>query len=238
MAGFYDPGIIPLGGKYIIANSSLTSIIRSAPGQEQNPLNNGINIRFSDLSKTNSVKNQLTQSLKEKGIDNYWNVETYREFEYTKDLILQLQSEKNLYSVIALVIITVACSNIISMLIILVNDKKHEIGILRSMGASSASIAAIFGFCGTMIGILGSLFGILAAMVTLANLNTLVSFVSRLQGFDMFNAHFYGEILPQELSYHALSFVLAATVVISLLAGIVPAIKASLLKPSAILRSE
>src|SRR5690606_7127505 len=97
---------------------------------------------------------------------------------FTKDLLQQLSSEKNLFSLISVVIILVACSNIISMLIILVNDKKVEIGILRSLGASSFSIATIFALCGLTMGFAGSLLGVLLAVLTLRNLDSLVTFIS------------------------------------------------------------
>jgi lipoprotein-releasing system permease protein len=124
------------------------------------------------------------------------------------------------------------------MLIILVNDKKGEIGILRAMGASSVSIAAIFGLCGMSMGVLGSILGIIAAVITLQHIQSIVDLISSVQGYEMFNPLFYGETLPTELSFEALTFVTAATALISLVAGIVPAVKASLLKPSAILKTE
>lgn len=238
VAGFYDPGIIPIGGKYILANQEITSLIRASHQQDdKTAMTNGINVRFNRLSQADDVKAQLLAALKKSGISHYWNVETYREYEFTKEIMRELQSQKNLFMLIAVVIILVACSNIISMLIILVNDKKTEIGILRSMGATSKSIALIFGTAGAIIGVVGSLAGILAALLTLQNMDALVGFLSKLQGHEMFSANLYGHVLPHELSYEALSFVLMATVCISLLAGIVPAIKACLLRPSHILRS-
>lgn len=237
VTGFYDPGIIPMGAKFILANRDIISIIRSAHNQDDRIVTNGINVRFNDYKRADEVKAQLMQSFKDKGIGRYWNIETYREFEFTKEIMRELQSQKHIFTVIAVAIIIVACSNIISMLIILVNDKKLEIGILRSMGATSKSIALIFGLAGGLIGIMGSLIGIGAAILTLKNLQSIVDFVSRIQGYDLFNSAFYGENIPQELSYEALSFVLVATIIISLLAGIVPAVKACLLKPSSILRS-
>ena len=149
----------------------------------------------------------------------------------------ELQSQKYLFMLIAVVIILVACSNIISMLIILVNDKKYEIGILRAMGATSVSISVIFGVVGTAIGICGSLLGTLLAITTLANIDLLVSFLSALQGHQMFSSNLYGNKLPSELSYEALLFVLFSTILTSLLAGIVPAVKACLVRPSTTLRA-
>jgi len=238
VAGFYDPGIMSIGGKYILANKELTALIRASYNQDDALIGNGINIRFANLNEVPRVKSELQAALDQMGISSYWHVETYREYEFTKDLIQQLHSEKNLFSLISLIIIVVACSNIISMLIILVNDKKLEIGILRSMGATSGSIAAIFGLCGMVMGTLGSAIGIIAAILTLHNINQLVGFISRVQGYDLFNPVFYGNTLPGELSIEALTFVMLTTACISLLAGIVPAVKASLLRPSSILRSE
>jgi lipoprotein-releasing system permease protein len=190
------------------------------------------------LNKAEQVKADLIEMLKSQGISRYWKVETYRDFEFTRDLIQQIESDKTLFMLISIIIILVACSNIISMLIILVNDKKIEIGILRSMGASSASIALIFGFCGMVMGLVGSGIGTIAALLTLKNINLLTDLLSTLQGHQAFNKLFYGEQLPHELSYEALGFVMLATALLSLLAGLVPAIKASLMRPSAILRSE
>ncbi len=237
VAGFYDPGIIPIGGKFILANQDVTSLIRASYNQEDKGITNGINIRFDQIRQADDVKAQLAQLFKAQGISRYWNVETYREYEFTKEIMNELQSQKNLFTLIALVIIIVACSNIISMLIILVNDKKIEIGILRSMGATSKSIALIFGLAGGMIGVIGSLVGIGVAILTLHYLQTLIGIISQLQGHQMFSAALYGETLPHELSYEALLFVLIATVIISLLAGIVPAVKACLVRPSSTLKS-
>lgn len=238
VAGFYDPGIIPIGGKYILTSKEITTLIRSFYDHEEVPSSNGINVRFNDPEDAVRVKEQLQKAFDAAEISPYWKIETYREYEFTRDIIQQLQSEKRLYTLLATLIIIVACSNIISMLIILVNDKKLEIGILRSMGATSLSIALIFGTCGVFMGAVGSLLGILVAYTTLKNIQVLVDFIGRLQGYEMFNPLFYGETLPSEISVEALTFVVFTTAGISLIAGIVPAIKASLIKPAAILKAE
>lgn len=238
VAGFYDQGIIPIGGKFIIANKNLVSLIRSAHNpDDKSASTNGINLHFENLDQAGKIKEELLKSLKSKGIDRYWRVETYRDFEFAQGIMQELQSQKTIFSLISIVIILVACSNIISMLIILVNDKKTEIGILRSMGATSSSIALIFGLAGGFIGLFSSLLGVGAALLTLDHLPLLMSWISYFQGHDLFSSAFYGETPPQELSYNALYFVLGATMLISLLAGVVPAIKACLVKPSQILRS-
>lgn len=238
VAGFYDPGIIPIGGKFVLANPEVINLVRASHEREESALSNGINVRFDNLEQAEDVKAALQEAFEREGIAQYWKIETFRDFDFTRDLIQQLRSERNLWTLIATVIIIVACSNIISMLIILVNDKKVEIGILRSMGASAASIAFIFGFCGVVMGVMGSVIGTLIAIVTLKNLQSLIDLISGLQGHQLFNPVFYGNTLPSELSFEALAFVIIATSLISLLAGIIPAVKAGLVRPSAILRSE
>lgn len=238
VAGFYDPGIIPMGAKYVLTSKEITTLIRSFYDNAEVPFTNGINVRFNDIHDAERVKEELQKAFNAAGISSYWKIETYREYEFTRDIIQQLQSEKRLYTLLATLIIIVACSNIISMLIILVNDKKLEIGILRSMGATSWSVAVIFGSCGVVMGVVGSLLGTLAAFITLKNIQGLVDFIGWIQGYEMFNPLFYGDTLPSEISVEALSFVVIATATISLIAGIIPAIKASLIKPSAILKAE
>lgn len=238
VAGFYDPGIIPIGGKFILANAPVTSLIRSSHQQDdKSAITNGINVKFNDISQAGLVKQGLLKAFEERGISRYWNVQTYQEYEFTKEIMQELKSQKYLFMLIAVVIILVACSNIISMLIILVNDKKMEIGILRAMGATSGSIALIFGIAGAAIGVLGSLVGMSLAIFTLQHLDLLVGLLSRMQGHEMFSATLYGNSLPSELSYEALFFVLMATLLLSLLAGIVPAVKACLIRPSAALKT-
>lgn len=238
VAGFYDPGIVPLGGKFLLAKPLLVRTIRTAQGQDSTPLTNGINIRFGNLADAKKIKEELLKQLEGHGIAPYWKVETFREYDYAKDLLQQLSSEKNIFSLISAVIIIVACSNIISMLIILVKDKKVEIGILRSMGATSGSIALIFGLCGVVMGLTGTIIGTILAHFTLQNLNLILGFISRVQGFDAFNPVFYGDNLPSSMSYETLGMVLLATGIVSLLAGLIPAIKASQMKPASILRAE
>ena len=210
-------------------------MIRASHETQNNAASNGINVQFSNIAMADQVKANIVAQLKARGIDRYWKVETYREYEFTKPLLDQLQSDKTLFLLISTVIIIVACSNIISMLIIMVNDKKMEIGIMCAMGASAGSIALIFGSCGVMMGMIGSFIGITLAVITLKNIDHLVNLLSSLQGHNAFNPLYYGDSLPNDISFEALAFVILVTGLLSLLAGIVPAVKASLLIWSVIL---
>ncbi len=238
IAGFYNSGVMPIGNKLVIVNDDITSLVRSSLGQHRMQAETGYHIWLDDVKQVDALKERLQEAFHLLGIEQYWEIETYKDYDFSKNLVQQFQSDKNLLTLIAIIIILVACSNIISMLIILVNDKKKEIGILVSMGATPWSIASIFGFCGVVMGLFGSILGIVAAYFTLKNLQFLVDLVSSIQGFEVFNAAFYGDTLPTTMSVNALSIVLFSTVLLSLIAGMIPAYKATRLRPAEILRSE
>ncbi len=240
VVGFYDPGVLAVGNKCLIVPSHVTRSIHAA-NQTFSPdgtPTNGFFVWPSDISQTETVKGTLEAHFAQEGIDRYWKITSYDQFEFSKDLLLQFRSDRTLFLLIASIILIVACSNIISLLVLLVNDKKREIAILQSMGASFKSIAAIFGTCGMILGLASCLLGSALALLTLHNLDSLVSFLSALQGRAAFNPAFFGQNLPNQLSYEALLFILIATPLLSLAAGLVPALRASRLKPSSVLRSE
>jgi lipoprotein-releasing system permease protein len=236
--GFFDPGMFPMGSRFGLVESQLLEILNPAQGNTSFFESNGIYVHEAPLSQVDAIKQELLVSFKKEGIADYFTLSTYKDFPYTKDFLQQLKSERNLFTIIASVILIVACSNIVSMLIILVNDKKKEIGALRAQGAEAKSIALIFGLCGMIMGFIGSVMGILLALVTLKNLNHLVELISRLQGFDAFNPVYFGDALPNTVSPQALLFVLVTTSIISLISGIIPAIRASTQDPAAILRNQ
>jgi lipoprotein-releasing system permease protein len=84
------------------------------------------------------------------------------------NLFSYIKVEKILMFLLLTLIILVAAFNLIGMLTMVIMEKRREIGILRSMGASSRGIMAIFMFEGTMIGVIGTVLGIIAGLVICA----------------------------------------------------------------------
>ncbi len=240
VAGFYDPGIMAMGARFLLAPKEIVTLIHASTKQTSlDPLlQNGIQVWCKDVKKTKELSEELTKIFEKENLSTYWQITPFYEYDFARDLIGQFQNDRILFMLIGIIILMVACCNIISLLLLLVNDKKHEIGVIISLGASKRSIAVIFGLCGAFMGWISCLVGIGCALLTLKNIDVLVRFLSMIEGRQAFNALFYGESLPKELSINALLFVLAVTPLLSLLAGLIPAMKACKLKPSAILRSE
>lgn len=237
---FYDPGLVSLGNKCVIVPPEITQTIHAA-SQTFSPdgtPTNGLFVWLDNLSSVDAVKDKIQRQFEKAGISKYWKIDTYKDFEFSKDLLLQFQSDRTLFLMIASIILIVACCNIISLLVLLVNEKKKEIAVLQSMGASFKSIALIFGFCGAFVGALSCILGSVLAIFTLHHLDSVVSLLSALQGHNAFNPAFFGNTLPNEMSTQALAFVLIVTPILSLLAGLIPAIKASRIRSSNVLRAE
>lgn len=240
VAGFYDPGILSVGNRCIFAPAFVTELLNKSASSFHldKRESNGILVWLNDLNAAQSLKETIEQHFAKKEISSMWKVLTFHDYPFAKDLLLQFQSDKYLFSIIAAIILIVACCNIISLLTLLVNDKKREIGILQAMGASPFSIALIFGFCGIILGVVSCLIGGICASWTLKHIDQIVTLLSKIQGREAFNAAFFGASLPNQLSSNALQFILCLTPLLSLLAGLVPAIKACRLKPAEILRSQ
>lgn len=240
VTGFYDPGVMPVGNKCILVADSIVHMIRSASPIEhfEKTASMGFCVWHADLTKSKEIAREIQTQFAQAGVSQYWKVSTYHDYDFSKDLMQQFQSDRYLFTLLGIIVLIVACSNIISFLIVMVQEKKQEIGILQALGASKKSIALIFGGCGATIGLLSSLIGIGAAYLTLKNIDTIVQFLSFLQGHAAFNAAFYGASLPSEMSVSALLFVATITPILSLVAGLIPAWKATRLSPSEILRSE
>lgn len=240
VSGFYDPGPMAIGARYILAARPIVETIASANvSQSLDPLMaNGINVWVPHLKHTPRITEAIQSEFQKQGIASYFSIIPYYEFEFARDLIQQLKSDRHLFSLVGILILGVACCNIISLLLLLVNDKKKEIGILIAMGTSRKSIGLIFAFCGLILGAISFLIGSLAAWFTLQHIDTLVSFLSFLQGQAAFNVEIYGEHLPSQLSKYALIIIGIATPFVSLLAGLIPALYAAKTSPTQILRNE
>lgn len=150
-----------------------------------------------------------------------------------------LDVERNVMFLILTLIILVAAFNIISSLIMLVGDKRKNIACLRTMGMSKASIMRIFLICGSMIGTLGTLFGLIIGILFSANINNIKKFLESVTKTDLFNPTIYFlSQLPSKIFVSDVVVIVSMALVLSFLATLYPAYKASKANPAEILRYE
>jgi lipoprotein-releasing system permease protein len=156
-----------------------------------------------------------------------------------RDFLFILQLEKNVLFFLLLFIILVAAFAITSSLLITVVRKTKEIGLLGALGAQPRHIAACFCFQGFLLGVAGTVLGVVAALVVLHFRNNIVYAFARLtQSEEALVRYYHFAEIP--VHYAATDFVviIACSILISTMAGLIPAIRASRMKPTEAFRNE
>ena len=133
-------------------------------------------------------------------------------------------------------VIGVACFNIVSTLIMAVKDKQGDIAIMRTLGANNGFIKQIFIWYGLLAGMKGCLIGIVLGVVLTLNLTPIIQGIEALLGKKLLSDGIYFvDFLPSELHWFDVVLVLVAALVLSLLASLYPASRAAKLQPAQVL---
>jgi lipoprotein-releasing system permease protein len=184
----------------------------------------GISIYLKDSEKAAAVKKGLQQKLKYPFFVRTW-------MDMNKTLFGALKLEKLVMFLILALIILVACLNIAGSLTIMVMDKTKDIGVLKSLGASPASLMKIFALDGFIIGTVGALTGLAIGLG--------LCFVLKTHSFiDLPKEIYYIDRLPVHVDVLDTARVVLVAILLSFISAIYPAIVAGRLNPVKALRYE
>ena len=147
-----------------------------------------------------------------------------------------IQLIRTVMYVAMVLVIGVACFNIVSTLIMAVKDKQGDIAIMRTLGANNGFIKQIFIWYGLLAGMKGCLIGIVLGVVLALNLTPIIQGIEALLGKKLLSDGIYFvDFLPSELHWFDVVLVLVAALVLSLLASLYPASRAAKLQPAQVL---
>ncbi len=150
-----------------------------------------------------------------------------------------LEVERNVMFIILTLIILVAALNIISGLIMLVQDKSSNIAILRTMGATRGSIMRVFVITGASIGVVGTFAGMMLGLVFCWNIESIRQFISLLTGTELFSPElYYLSKMPAQINVGEVTTVVLMALALSFLATLYPSWRAARLDPVEALRYE
>jgi lipoprotein-releasing system permease protein len=227
VAGIFEAGIQDLDGTYALAN--LTDVRALAPQADGA---SGLRLRFADALAAPQLMPAVRALAGPGFLIRDWTQDNASYFR-------AIRIEKTMMALILLLIVGVAAFNIVAMLVMVVNDKRTDIAILRTLGASPSRVLAVFVIQGLVIGWAGVLSGVALGVVLAANVTNIVPFLERVFRFQFLDSDvYYITKLPSDPHVRDIVWIGVAALVLTLVATFYPALRASRTSPADALRYE
>jgi len=192
----------------------------------------GLRLRLVDMHRAPQVAQELKRSMAGDLTVRDWS-------QLNATWFAAVQIEKRMMSIILALIIAVAAFNLVSTLVMTVTDKQADIAILRTLGASPASIMKIFVIQGALVGILGAMLGVAGGVLVALNIDVIVPFIEHLLGVQFLSKDIYSNsTVPSDLRWPDVFKIGGLAVVLAFLATLYPSRWAARVKPAEALRYE
>ena len=214
----------------------------------------GVRLKIDEIDDAPKVSGQLNQSLSTAVLSNAYKDQAtgdnatntigsqYFVTDWTQqhaNFFKAVQMEKRVMFIILALIVAVAAFNIVSTLVMAVTDKRADIAIMRTFGASPRSIMSIFIVQGALIGVIGTIAGAVVGVIVALNIDTIVPFIESLfQVQFLAKDVYYISDLPSKLDWNDVTTIVLMSFGLSLLATLYPSYKASQINPAEALRYE
>ena len=192
----------------------------------------GVRLKLKDLHQARTVAKQLSMGLTGDLVVRDWTRQN-------KTWFAAVEVEKRMMFIILTLIVAVAAFNLVSTLVMTVTDKRADIAILRTLGASPKSIMGIFVVQGATVGVIGTLAGLLLGLGIAFNIDVIVPFIERL-----FNASFLPKDIyllngmPSEPQMSDIMPIAIISLILAFVATLYPSWRASRINPAEALRYE
>jgi len=192
----------------------------------------GIQLKVEDVYHTDELARSINREM---GVNFYardW-------MQMNKNILFALKTEKVVMFIILTLIVLVAAFGIASTLFMVVMEKNRDIAILKSMGATAASIMKIFVLEGLIIGIIGTLLGVASGLLVALNLEHVINVIQKITGQNFFSKDiYYLDRFPSLVVPSDVLLISVTAILISFLATLYPAWQASRMLPAEALRYE
>jgi lipoprotein-releasing system permease protein len=231
-------GLFQIGMYEYDAGLALINIEDAAKLYRMGDKVSGVRLKLDDLFDAPTVSKSIAQSLNHAPNPNG----AYFVTDWTQqhaNFFRAVQMEKRVMFIILTLIVAVAAFNIVSTLVMAVTDKRADIAIMRTFGASPSSIMVIFIIQGALIGLIGTVLGALFGIIIALNIGTIIPFIEGLFHVQFLAKDvYYISDLPSDLVWSDVITIVIMSFILSLLATLYPSWKASKINPAEALRYE
>ena len=192
----------------------------------------GIRLKVDNLFDADTITRNVIDSLG----DGFYGLDWMQQ---QRHFIRALNLEKQMIAIILSLIIAVAAFNIVSMMVMVVTDKKSDIAILRTLGMTPKRIVKIFYYQGVSIGLIGISFGTILGLLLAANIESVISGIESIIGFQFFPKDvFYINRFPSKILPSDVISIILGSLFLVIIAAIYPAKRAGRINISEVLRHE
>lgn len=192
----------------------------------------GIQLRVTDVYQTPVLVDQINRRFAPHVVARDW-------MQMNKNILFALKTEKAVMFIILTLIVLVAAFGIASTLFMIVTEKTRDIAILKTMGATPSHIMKIFMLVGGVIGAVGTCGGVLSGLLIAHNLEPIINVIQKITGKNFFSKDiYYLEHFPSQVVMADVVSICITTMLISFVAALYPAWRASRLLPVEALRYE
>ncbi len=192
----------------------------------------GIRLKLKDLHEAPRVSMELAHTITDRLLIRDWT-------QQNRTWFAAVQLEKRMMFIILTLIVAVAAFNLVSTLVMTVTDKRADIAILRTLGASPSSIMGIFMVQGAMVGVIGTFAGLLLGLGIAFNIDVIVPAIERLLHANFLPKDIYLiSKMPSDPQYSDIMPIAVISLVLAFVATIYPSWRASRVNPAEALRYE
>jgi lipoprotein-releasing system permease protein len=227
VAGVFEVGLQDHDGVLVLAHIEDVRALASLAA-----LDTGVEVRFEDALAAPARAQELLAVLPGGFQVRNWTQEHANYFR-------AIRIEKTMMALILLLIVAVAAFNIVAMLVMVVTDKRTDIAILRTFGASPRRVMGVFVTQGLVIGWLGVAAGVALGVLIARNVGAIAPLLERLFGFQIMDSDvYYITEIPSDLQWENVAWIGAAALLLTALATVYPALRAAGTAPAEALRYE
>jgi lipoprotein-releasing system permease protein len=196
----------------------------------------GLRLKFADVfaapGAIAGIGAQLSQDGRGAFVDSDWSRENASYFR-------AVRIEKTMMALIMMLVVAVAAFNIVAALVMVVNEKRNDIAILRTLGLPPRGVVGVFFTQGVLIGWFGTLLGVALGLSIALNVDVIVPFLENAFGMHIFDPDvYYISEIPSEVRSSQVSVIAIAALVLTLLSTIYPALRGARTEPADALRYE